>query len=325
MNKNEQNKNEEEISLLDLFTVLLRYRKLIIGITLAFIILAVIGYFIYPVYQYNKAKSKLLSQGIMQMEIVPKARPFISQNLDSFILRSDIIYDSLNTAGMKDFLFPGGKIPFKDDNKVNIMYLIDMFWIKNLDFKGNIYIKMDHDKIFYVKRTGTGTGTGTAAAAATNTNQSLVYEISLKNKDAKLIEGFLYSIYKLCTINVENNIRSSAQMMVNNYERLMQLTGASESIKTILEKDYDTYIFFKDFLAGKEAVVKLISEPVFVENYTPISFFQYQYPKTGIIIVLAGIFLAVITAFAINAIRNIKNDNEAMNKIRDAMGNSGGK
>jgi hypothetical protein len=318
MSENSQIQNEEEISLLDLFTVVLRYRKLVIGITLAFIVFAFAGYFIIPVFQYKKAKSKLMAQGLIQMEIVTKARPYISQSLDNFILRSDIIYDSLNTAGMKDFSYPGGQISFNDDNKVNIMYLIDIFWIKNLDFKGDTYNKKDHEKLFYVKRTGTSTGTNTNI----NTSTSSVYEISLKDKDPELIEKFLYLIYKSCSVNVENNLRASAQMIVSNYERLLQITGASESIKTIIEKDFDNYIYFKDFLAGKEEVVRLVSEPVLVEGFISLSLFQKQYPGTGIIIGFVGLFLAVITAFILNGIRSIKKDEEAMNKIRDALGNS---
>jgi len=304
---------DEEISLLDLFTVLVRYRKLIIGITLVFILLAVAGYFIYPVYQYKKEKAGLQSQGKIQIEIAPRARPYVSQSLDSFVFRSDLIYDSLYTAGMKKFSYQGDEIPLDDENKVKVMYLIDMLWIKNLDSKGNIYFEKEQNKIFNVTNTGI------------KGNTSSVYEVTLKNKDTEIIEKFLYSVYKLVTVNVENNMRSSAQIMVNNYERLMQLKGASESIKSMLEKDFDTYTYFKDFLDGKEIVVRLVSEPVFVEGINSLSFYQDLYPKTGVLIAFAGLFLAVMLAFLLNVIRSIKNDEEAMKKIRDALENSGSK
>jgi hypothetical protein len=315
MNNNTEIKNEDEISLLDLFTVLLRYRKLIAGIILLFVILSIAGYFVYPAYQYKKEMSGLQTQGIMQMEIVTKAQPFISQNLDKFILRSDIIYDSLYTAGMKEFPYKGGKISFNDGNKIRVMYLIDMFWIKNLDLKGNTFIGKEQDRIFNVKKTGLDI----------NTHTSSVYEITLKDKDPKLIEIFLESIYELCTVSVGENMRANAQMMVNSYERIMNLSKISESMQMILERDFDTYVYLKNFLDGKETVVKLVSEPVFVENFISLSFYRYQYLKTGILIVFAGLFLAVMLAFVLNAVRNIKNDEEAMHKIRDALGNSGGK
>jgi len=137
MNDNDKIQNEDEISLLDLFTVLLRYRKFIIGITLAFIILAVAGYFIYPAYQYKDAMKDIKTQGIMQVEIVQKAQTYVSQSLDSFILHPDNIYDSLYKAGMKNFSYIGGAVSLDDENKTTIMYLINLFWIQNLDLNGN--------------------------------------------------------------------------------------------------------------------------------------------------------------------------------------------
>ena len=310
MDNSPQTQNQEEISLFDLFIVLLRYRKLIAGIIVLFIVLSIAGYFIIPVFQYNKAKSRLLKQGIIQMEIVPKARPYISQDLDSFILRSDLIYDSLSTAGMKYFSYPDGGMPLDDENIEKAMYLIDMFWIKNMDLRGNVYIQNEQDKTFSVRRIGT----------------SSVFEVTLKNKDPELIDNFLKSIYSLSAVNVGNTLRPVAQMMVTDYERLMQITEATYETKTVLERDFDIYTFFKDFLAGKAAVVNLVSGPVFfVEGFISLFLYQDQYYKTGIIIGFAGLFLAFALPFILNAIRVIKNDEEAMKKIRDALDNSGTK
>jgi hypothetical protein len=321
MNNSTEIKNEDEISLLDLFTVLLRYRKLIAGIILLFIMLSIAGYFIYPVYQYKKEMSKSQKQGVMQMEIVPKARSYVSQTLDSFLLRSDVIYESLYAAGMDEFSYRGEKISFDDENKKRIMYLIDMFWIKNMNLKGDIFIQKEYDKTFSVKRTGENKNTNTN----TTTNTSSVFEITLKDKDQEFIKKFLESIYNSCVISVEENMRTNAQMMVDNYERIMNLSKISESMQMILERDFDTYVYLKDFLDGKEVVVRLISEPVFVESFVSQSLYKDQYFKTGIIIVFAGFFLAVMLAFGLNVVRNIKSDEEAMKKIRDALGASGNK
>ncbi|MDR2942563.1 MAG: hypothetical protein LBV17_08240 [Treponema sp.] len=315
MNENLQTQNEEEISLLDLFTVLLRYRKLIAGIIVLFIVLSIAGYFVYPVYQYKRKISVLNKQGTMQLEIEPKARMYVSQNIDSFILRPDIIYESLYTAGMKKFTYKGGKISLDDENKTMVMYLIDMFWIKNTSLSGDILFQKDQDKIFNVKRTGENT----------NINQNPVFEVTFKNNDSELIIKFMESIYKLCTLRVQESLQPSAQMTVSNYERLINLPHASESIKMIIEKDYDSYIFLKNFLDGKEAVVKMVSEPLIVEDFVSLSFYKAQYFKTGIIVVFAGIFLAIMLAFVLNVIRSVKSDETAMEKIRDALGNLGGK
>jgi LPS O-antigen subunit length determinant protein (WzzB/FepE family) len=317
MKENVPIQNEDEISLLDLFAMLLRYRKLIAGITLLFIMLAIAGYFIYPAYKYKKALATVHTQGIMQIEIVQKAQLYISQSLDSFINLPDIIYDSLYAAGMETFKYKGGEIFLNDENKTTVMYLINLFWIQNLDLDGNILVQkgQEHKKIFNVRKTGVSTGT----------NTSSVYEVTLKDKDSDMIKKFMEFIYKLCTVKVEENLRTNAEMMVNNYERLINSSRVSESMQMILEKDFDAYVFLKNFLDGKEVVVRLIGEPVIILSPVSLTLLKSQYKKTGIIIVFAGFFMAVMFAFALNTIRNIKNDEEAMKKIHDALRNSGGK
>jgi len=309
MNNDTEIQKEDEISLLDLFTVLLRYRILIASIILVFIILSIIGYFIYPAYKYNKSMEENIKQGIFQMEIAPKAQPYISQGLEYFILRPELLTDSLYAAGLEDFEFKGGKISMNIENKATVMYLVNLFWIQNLDLGGKKFIESgkEHELIFRIRRTGT------------------VIEVTFKNKDPEKIRKFMESIFKLSTVNVEENLRINAKLMVTNYERLSNLPKISESVQLILEKDFDTYLFLKDFLDGKEVVVKRISEPVLAESFFSLLFFKSQYKKIGIMIVFAGIFLSFMLAFFLNAVHNIKGDEEAMKKIRDALGDSGSK
>jgi len=306
MNENEKIKNEEEISLMDLFTVLLRYRKLIIGITLAFLILAVVGYFIYPVYKYNKSQKTNISQGLFRLEINPKAQPYVSQGLENFIAHPELLTDALYTTKMEDFVFKGGILPMSIENKTTVMYLINLFWLQNIDLSGNVFIERgkEHRHIFRLRRTGS------------------VIEITFKDKDPEVIMKFLESIYSLVSVEVEENLRVNAELMVRNYERLSNLPKISESVQLILEKDFDTYFFLKDFLEGKEVVVKRVNEPVITENFYSLLVFKKQYIKLGIIIVFAGFILGVMLAFAINAIHNIKNDEESMKKIREALGSN---
>jgi LPS O-antigen subunit length determinant protein (WzzB/FepE family) len=315
MNENVETQKDDEISLLDLFTVLLRYRKLIACITVFFIILSIAGYFIYPAYQYKKDKVEVQTEGIMQMEIVYKAQSYVSQPLDNFILHPEVIYNSLYAAGMEKFVYKGRKVSLNDENKQNVMYLINMLWVRNFDLDGNILILkgQEHKKTFNVMKIGT------------SPNTSPIFEITLKDKDPIMIKKFMESIYKSCSVSVEENLRINAQVMVTNYERFMNMSNLSESMKMVLEKDFETYVFLKDFLDGKEVAVKLVNEPVFIESFISLSSYKNRYFKKGIIIISAGFFLAVMIAFMLNAVRNIKNDDEAMMKIRDAMGNSGAK
>ncbi|MDR2730394.1 MAG: hypothetical protein LBB81_05785 [Treponema sp.] len=312
MNNDTEIQNEDEISLLDLFIVLLRYRKLIAGITIVIFILVAAGYFVYPDYKYKKAVTGAQTQGIMRMEIVSKALPYVSQNLDLFILRPDIIYDSLYAAGLEDFKYPGGTISMDNENRTKVMYLIYLLWIQNIDLNGKILIPRgeEHKKTLNVTRTGT------------NATRAGVVEVNFKNNDIEVIRKFMESIFELCTVILEENLRIEAEMMVNNYERLMGLPEISESVRLFLDKDFDSYFFLKDFLEGRESAVKIVSGPVFVDSIIPDVNYKNQYIKTGIIIVFAGFFFAVMSAFALNAFHNIRNDEKVIKKIRDALGKS---
>ena len=311
MNTNQEIQKDDEISLFELFTVLLRYRKLIIVVTVCAFVLAVAGYFFFPAFQYERAVKKRLTHGIMQMEILQNVQPYISFPLNSFLLRSDIIYDSLYVAGMDELSYKGGKISVADEsNKTEVMFLINQFWLLNLDLAGNVFIARgkEHNKVFNVRMLGGGTN---------------VAELTFKNKDTELVRKFLASMFALSTVRIEDNLRVSAQTMVNNYERFMNLPAVSDSIQMILERDFETYVFLKDFLDGKEKAVRLIDEPVLIDSVVPLSAYKRSYLNKALLIIFGGFFGSMLLALGLNVIRSIKNDEEAMKKIRDAMGNSG--
>jgi hypothetical protein len=108
--------------------------------------------------------------------------------------------------------------------------------------------------------------------------------------------------------------------MVDNYERLINNPGGSQSSQQTLDRDFQNYSFFKEFLEGRDSVLAIIGEPVVTEQEIFLGVYQDGYLKIAIILVFAGFFIAVFYAFVLNAIRNIKADEESMKKINDALG-----
>jgi hypothetical protein len=316
MENEKQKQNDDEISLMDLFMVLLRYRKLIIGITLFSVLLAVAGYFFYPEYQYNRAMDSKLNQGIMQMETVQRAVPYIPVALNNFILNAEIIYDSLLAAEIDYISYKGENIYIGDSlsetdkkDRASNLYLIRQFWIKNMDINEKILFPKDEEykKTFSVKMTDS------------------IASIILNNQDGEKIKIFFETLFRLTVAKVEEYLRVNAQVMVDNYERIMNLPKISESMQMILEKDFDAYNYMCDFLAGKETVVKMVNEPMIVEPVILHEIYRKGYNLKGVIIVFAGFFAAICLSFFLNALHNIRNDEETMKKIKDALGNSGSK
>jgi hypothetical protein len=316
MNDNVQNKNEEGISLLDLFTVLLRYRKLIIGITLAFIIIAVVGYFIYPAYKYNKALDNRQLQGRIIITIKQNMMAYMTKNPEYFINRADVVLDSLREAGMNEFEYADNKsVSLTDEaERTKALYVINQILIMNKNFNGKE--KKEIYRIFQVINNKT-------RDVKTVVRDDYTIEVIFKSNDAEFINSFLKGLVVHGNEIAGDYIKTLAGTIVENYEQIMKGTYNGISWENAMGGNLFFYASIKDFLDGKETVLAALGEPVITEPDISLSLFQDKYIIIGVILVFMGFISAVILSFALNAIRSIKNDEDAMKKIRDALGNSG--
>jgi len=313
MNDNAKIQNEEEISLLDLFAVLLRYRKIIIGIMLTLIVLVVIGYFIYPVRQYKYAVKNRMVQGRILISIKQSMLNFTSKNPENFINRADVVMDSLREAGMKEFKYSGNKtisLTNEADRK-RALYIINQILIMNKSPNGKDY--NESKRIFQVI-------TNTTRDVKTVVRDNYTVEVLFKDKDPELIISFFKRLVVHGNEIAGDSIRSLAEVIVNNYEQIMDGAHAGRSWEDVMGGYFLYYAYVKDFLDGKESVLTAVGEPVIIEPDIFLDYFQKSYIPMGVILVFAGIFLAVFLAFVLNTIRSIRNDEQAMKKIYDAMG-----
>jgi len=321
MNDNEQIKNEEEISILDLFTVLLRYRKLIIGITLAFIILAVAVYFIYPVYQYKNAVKNTQVEGRIIISIKQNMLSYINKNPEYFINRADVILDSLREAGMDEFKYAGIKpISLTDESeRTKALYFINQILIMNKDLNGNN--NDESERIFQVI-TNTTTISSKAKKFDTVVKDAYSVEVFFKDKDPEFIRSFFQNLIIHGNKIAGDYIRSLGEAIVNNYEQILDGTHKGLSWESAMGGNLFYYGFIKDYLEGKETIMTALGETVITKPEVFLFTFQNKLLKKCVILVFAGFFLSIFLAFILYALNNIKNNEEAMKKIRDAMGNS---
>jgi hypothetical protein len=318
MDDNEKIQNEDEISLLDLFTVLLRYRKLIVGITLLSIILAITGYFIYPVYKYNNAMKESLLEGRIIISIKQSMLSFVSKNPENFINRADVVMDSLREAGMDEFKYSGNKkISLTNEVvRTRALYLINQILILNKSPNGRDY--NESRRIFQVI-------TNTTKDVKTVVKDNYSIEIIYKNKEPEFIRSFFRNLIINGNKIAEDYIRSFVETIVDNYEQIMDGTYTGISWQNAMGGNLFLYAYGKEFLEGKETILSAIGDPIITEPDISLASYKSSYKLKSIIIVFAGFFLSIIIAFVLNVIFNLKNNEEAMKKIRDAWGNSGGK
>jgi hypothetical protein len=313
-----QIQKEDEVSLLDLFTVMLRYWKFITGITLAFIVLAISGYFIYPNYKYNNAVKNKLVQGRIIISIKQNMLGYITKSPEYFINRADVVMDSLREAGMDKFEYAKkNTVSLTDETeRTRALYLINQILILNKGLNGKDY--NESKRIFQVI-------TNKTKEVQTVVRDDYTIEVIFKNKDAELIRSFLQRLVVRANEIAGEYIYTFAEAIVDNYEQIMSGSHTGLSWENAMGNNLFIYAYVKNFLEGKENVFTALGEPVITEPDISLFIFQNNYTQIGIILVFVGFFLSIVFVFILNVIRNIKNDEESMKKIRDALGNSGGK
>ena len=146
----EPQKNDNEISLLDIFAVLIRYRKFIFCMTTFTLILAIAGYFIIPVLQYNHAMENHELQGRMFLSIRPIAQEHMPISLAAIVNRADVVMESLVEAGMDSIEHQGRTVSLTNEaEQAMALHLIDMLFIRNIDPNGRPYREED-ERLFSV-------------------------------------------------------------------------------------------------------------------------------------------------------------------------------
>lgn len=315
MENEKQVQNEDEISLLDLFTVLLRYRKLIICITLISAVLAVAGYFFYPALQYKNASKDSQYQARALFTIKQQALPFVTVSLEKLINDAGIVLDSMRDAGMDTFQ---GMSLADETARSRILFSIDE-WIE-ANSKENISKKGAVSKSGNVLQIN-------APSAPSKSDISPAVEVCFRSNNVEQVKSFIQFLFIRGNEKIVSYLRSDMEAIVQNYERLRNAANSSQAAQQFLAENFTQYTFLRNVLDKKETVLVQISEPVITEEAPQFSLtsLKNSYKIKGVIVVFASFFIAVLLAFALNAIGNIKNDEEAMQKIRDALGDSGNK
>src|SRR6056297_2908976 len=151
---------DDEINLLDLFVVLLKYRKLIIGVVLFVVIVAAAGYFLYPQYQYQQALEKQQMETTLPFFYTPVVSLIgVQGQIRPTIQQAPLLLEALQQAGYKTFGY--GREDVEDNNTVDItksenrstaLYLVRQKLIEDKDAQGNEY--ESGEKAFNISQSG---------------------------------------------------------------------------------------------------------------------------------------------------------------------------
>ena len=280
--KNITKNNDDEISLIDLFAVLIRYRKLICIGTAAVTLLAVFILFGLPFVQKNADSHKL------NMTYTVSITP-IDKSVSNFFPQ-DVVQLAAYNLNRPQFLAEEHKLFPVFDKETN----------KLTDYQYNSFIMRLQNKKIKI-----------TVSPLKNLIEIYVV-ISQENKELcdQLIKDMVLKTEKQLEEYLLPEIEKAKQA---NFEALKKIETAinNNTDLSTIQKMQELDSKFQQFLFSFSSFIYLMPEPFIVLE--PLGRL-----KTLSIVFFASFFIFIFIAFILNAIRNIKADSEASSIIAHA-------
>ncbi len=302
--ENIENIKDDEIDLIDLFIVLLKHRKLILGTTLAVLLILGAGYFIYPPYQYKKAVDSQLYEVNMEIKLNPMSESFTTDyDPKKDFSNSSILLSSLQKAGYKELGYGESEMVDISSNadKQKALNIVRQYLIKNQTLNGD---PLDEE---------------TRILKITNTNTNANIHITFKDKNSDMALAFLMALIENVNEKILEDIIPKLDLIVSNYNSVLSGDMPNDVIKEILVKDNEEYQLAVAILQGNFNFFKLVGEPSIFKAQLSIEKFKGSYKKTAVIVLFAVFFLTIFLAFILQFLEQIKSNDESMAKIREAL------
>lgn len=278
--------NDDEISLIDLFAVLIRYRKLICIGTAAVTLLAVVMLFGLPFVQKNADSHKLNMR--YTVSIIP-----IDRNVSIFFPQ-DVVQLAVYNLNRPQFLAEEHKL----------FPVFDKGTHKLTDYQYNSFIMRLQNKNI------------TITVSPLKNLIEIYVVIPQENKELcnQLIKDMVLKTEKQLKEYLIPEIEKAKQSNLEALKKIETTINNNTDLSTIQRmQELDTKI--EQFLVSFTSFIYLMPIPFIVLE--PLGRL-----KTLAIVFFAALLIFIFIAFILNAIKNIKADSEASSKIADAW-NSG--
>lgn len=285
-----ENNNEDEISLIDLFAVLVRYRKLVVIGTLAVALAAFAWLFVLPKFVPSLNKKTLTISYALKTERLPSSVAF-SVNYDILLTATNYMNDVRVLAdAQREFSI------FADEKKVPSVSA----------YNKQIQDAIDKEK-FVAKRSPIA---DTIAVTC---------KIPIEKED--FADDFIKKIAKMASDYIEadlmpeiNTLEDNADMILEKYGDLglSEKKSSSSSSSSSSSTNYaDISSDIKAFKLKHDMFVQLLDDAFVITDPAgrTIKF---------IVATFAAFFIFVFIAFLLNAVANIKTDPYASNIIKKA-------
>ena len=279
--------NEDEISLIDLFAVLIRYRKLIVIGTLVVSFLVGVYLFIVPVLFPSFSGAKYVVSYSIGVDSLPSmlASEFSTgKDNGNYILQLAVSSftnpQSFSSLYREQPIFSiDGKLP---DNKVEFNKMVSDFFGKDITIAENKVGGID-----------------------------IVLEIPVVNEDK--VDSFMSAFIAAANKQISDSVLPQLTSVVSVAQQ-SAIAGANSMKEENIAAMLDLQLLINSanrFLAENVSFVHQVGEPFVVPSA------QGRLTKL-VIVAFAAFFVFVFTAFVLNAVSNVKADPQASKVISDA-------
>lgn len=290
MTEQYENNNEDEISLIDLFAVLIRYRKLVVIGTLAVALAAFAWLFVLPKFVPSLNKKTLTISYTLKTERLPSSVAF-SVNYDILLTATNYMNDVRVLAdAQREFSI------FADEKKVPSVSA----------YNKQIQDAIDKEK-FVAKRS--------PIADTIADTIAVTCKIPIEKED--LADDFIKKIAKMASDYIEADLMPEINTLEDNADMILEKygdAGLSEK-KSSSSSSFTNYADIssdiKAFKLKHDMFVQLLDDAFVITDPAgrTIKF---------IVATFAAFFIFVFIAFLLNAVENIKTDPYASNIIKKA-------
>lgn len=291
MTEQYENNNEDEISLIDLFAVLIRYRKLVVIGTLAVALAAFAWLFVLPKFVPSLNKKTLTISYALKTERLPSS---VATSVNYSILWTAINYMKdvrVLADAQREFSI------FADEKKVPSVSAY------------NKQIQDAIDKEKFVVRT---------SPIADTIADTIAVTLKIPMEKEEFADAFIKKMAKMASDYIEADLMPEIDTLEDNADTILEKYGESglsekkSSASASASVNYaDISADIKSFKSKHDEFVKSLDD-AFVINDPAGRAIKF------IVATFAAFFIFVFTAFLLNAIENIKNDENAVSLIKKA-------
>lgn len=291
---------DDELSVVDLLAVLLRWRAVIIGMLALALAAAAVAVAVLPGMLYRSAIERRQVEALGVVDLSPAARALtegsvIAKTLTPMFTDPVLLRDALSAAG------------------------IDQVAGTELGTQGASAALAQVRALLVEGRTLGGRNIRAEERPFSFSAERGDNRLSFRASDGDKAVAFIRSAVALANDRLSLILRLAAQAEVEHYEELQKKEGTNPAISEAQALAYPKYAAAVRFLAGAEGAFGLVQEPYVLEPVLSVALFRSQVIKFAALMVVAALFLALLSAFALEGMRRVRSDPEAMAKLSVAL------